>query len=180
MGKLESMHVHQTTRLTLRRFTLADAPFILTLVNEPAFIANIGDKDVRNLADARQYLEKAPLESYARYGFGLYAVELRETGELIGMCGLLKRDTLDHPDIGFAFLERHWSKGYAAEAAQVVLAHARESLRLPRVLAITTLTNDASGRVLEKCGLTFDKVVTFANQHESLRLYSTRWAPVAL
>src|SRR6476659_4648638 len=118
----------QTQRLILRQFTVADAEFILTLLNEPSFLRYIGDKKVRNLDDARQYILNGPVASYERNGFGLYLVEVKDQHTPIGMCGLLKRDELPDPDIGFAFLPAFWKKGFAFEAATAVMREARERL----------------------------------------------------
>src|SRR5690349_22993850 len=152
------MTVLETKRLSLRRLTVDDAEFILTLLNEPAFLRYIGDKKVRNLDDARQYIINGPRASYERHGFGLYMVELRDSHTPIGMCGLIKRDELPDADIGFAFLPDYWNKGFALEAATAVLNDARERLKLKRVLAIVNPDNDASIRLLEKLGLRFQRL----------------------
>src|SRR5829696_5552552 len=107
------MTVLETERLSLRQFTVDDAQFILRLLNEPSFLRYIGDKQVRNLEDARQYILNGPVASYERNGFGLLLVELRELRTPIGMCGLLKREELPDPDIGFALLPDFWSTGFA-------------------------------------------------------------------
>ena len=167
------MTVLETKRLSLRRFTVDDAGFILTLLNEPAFLRYIGDKKVRNLDDARQYILNGPVASYERHGFGLNCVELRESRTPIGMCGLLKRDELPDPDIGFALLPDFWSKGFAFEAAQAVLKDARERLQLQRILAITSLDNEASINLLQRLGFKFDEVVQMAPDREPLRLFSS-------
>src|SRR6185503_13067540 len=109
------MNILETERLQIRQLSREDAPFILQLVNEPSFIQNIGDRGVRTLADANSYILNGPVASYARNGFGLYLVVLKETNESIGMCGLIKRAGLDDVDIGYAFLPKFWSKGYAVE-----------------------------------------------------------------
>jgi RimJ/RimL family protein N-acetyltransferase len=152
------MTVLETERLILRHFNLDDAPFVLTLLNEPSFLQYIGDKKVRTLDDARQYIINGPRASYERHGFGLYRVELAGSNTPIGMCGLLKRDELPDPDIGFAFLPDYWNKGFAFEAATAVLTHAREQLRLHRVLAIVNPDKDASIKLLEKLGLRFERM----------------------
>ena len=113
--------VCETQRLLIRRLDATDAPFILRLLNEPSFLQNIGDRGVRSLDDARTYLAKGPLASYAQHGFGLFHVSLKAGGDAIGMCGLLKRDWLDAPDVGFAFLPEFWSKGYAPESSVGVI-----------------------------------------------------------
>ena len=142
----------QTERLLLRRFTFDDAEFIVALVNDPEWIRHIGNRGVRTAEDARAYLAKGPLAMYEREGFGLYLVTLRETGERIGMCGLVKREGLQHVDIGFAFLPRWRGRGFALEAAQATLAHAR-ALGLGRVVAIVSEGTEASIRLLEKLGM---------------------------
>ena len=161
----------ETDRLILRRFTVDDAPFILALLNEPSFLRYIGDKKVRNLDDARQYILNGPTVSYERYGFGLCCVELSESHTPIGMCGLLKREELPDPDIGFAFLPDFWNKGFAFEAATAVLQDARERLSLESILAITSLDNDASIRLLERLGFTFQRLITLSQSGEQVKLF---------
>ncbi len=149
------MNVLETERLILRRFNVDDAEFTLKLVNEPSFLRYIGDKQVRNVEGARQYILNGPVASYERNQFGLNLVELREAHTPIGMCGLLKREELSSPDIGFAFLPQFWNKGFAFEAATAVLQDARERLRLERILAITSLDNDASIKLIHGLGFNF-------------------------
>ncbi|POZ60817.1 GNAT family N-acetyltransferase [Chromobacterium alticapitis] len=148
-----------TPRLQLRPLREDDSAFILELVNEPAFLANIGDKDVHDLAGARNYIEKGPQASYRQHGHGLLLVALRDGGEPVGICGLVKRDSLPHPDIGYAFLERHWGRGYASESGAACLAHAREALNIDFVVGITAPHNQGSIRVLEKLGLCYDRML---------------------
>ncbi|HYV97053.1 MAG TPA: GNAT family N-acetyltransferase [Gemmatimonadaceae bacterium] len=150
--------VLETERLTLRELEPADAPFIFTLVNQPSWLEYIGDRHVHSLDDARAYIASGPAASYAKNGFGLWLVSLRDGDVPAGMCGLLRRDTLEHPDIGFAFLPEFWSQGYAAEAAQGTLRYARDTLGLGPILAITSLHNDRSIRLLAKLGFRFDRV----------------------
>lgn len=159
-----------TERLTLRRFELDDAPFVIELLNEPGWLQYIGDKGVRTIEDAHRYLRAGPLESYSKNGFGLYLVERKTDGAPIGVCGLVKRDALDHADIGFAFLARVARQGYAHEAATAVVRHAK-SLGLPKLLAITTPTNRASQNVLNKVGLRFEKEITMPAGTEVLHLF---------
>ena len=166
------MPVLETERLLLRQFTAEDAPFILTLLNEPSFLRYIGDKKVRSLEDARQYILNGPIASYERYGFGLNLVELKESHTLIGMCGLLKRDELPDADIGFAFLPDFWGKGFAFEAAAAVLHYARERLRLERLLAITSLDNEASIKLLDRLGFMFERVMKLSQDGEQVRLFA--------
>ena len=160
----------RTPRLAMRRFTLDDADFILALVNDPDWIRNIGDRKVRTLDEAREYLEKGPMALYERLGFGLYLVALKETGERIGMCGLVKRAGLDHVDIGFAFLPAWRGQGFAEEAARAVLAHARD-LGLEKVVAIVSPENAPSIRLLEKIGMRPSGAVRLPKGEEDVLLF---------
>jgi RimJ/RimL family protein N-acetyltransferase len=162
--------VCETPRLTIRRLDDADAPFIVQLLNEPSFLENIGDRGVRSLEDARTYLAKGPFASYEQHGFGLFHVALKEGGAAIGMCGLLKRDWLDAPDVGFAFLPAFWSKGYAYESSVGVFGWARRTLGTTRVVGIVKPGNAGSIRVLEKLGMKFARTVTSPEGQVS-RLY---------
>ena len=161
----------ETERLLLRKLTVADAPFILTLLNDPSFLRYIGDKKVRKLEDAAQYILNGPVGSYGRNGFGLYCVELKNAHTPIGMCGLIKREQLPAPDIGFAFLPDFWNQGFAFEAATAVMADARERLRLERILAITTPDNNASIKLLQRLGLKFERVVKWSEDPEPAELF---------
>jgi RimJ/RimL family protein N-acetyltransferase len=166
--------IFETERLILRQMRIEDAEFIFELVNEPAFIRNIGDKGVRTLEDARNYILTGPVASYAKFGFGLYLVELRETEEAIGICGLLKRDSLEDVDIGFALLERFRRKGFARESAAAVVGYGRNALGLKRIVAITSPDNEGSMRVLEKIGLRFEKMIRMPGSDEDTRLFVPR------
>jgi len=163
--------VLETERLVLRRLTLNDAPFIVELLNEPSFLRFIGDRGVRDLQTARQYLLKGPIASYEKHGFGLNLVFLKDSGEPIGICGLLKRDTLPDVDVGFAFLPAHWRKGYAAESAAAVLALGRRAFGLKRIVAITSPDNVASIAVLEKIGLKFEAMTRLGDDPREVRLF---------
>ncbi|WP_224366133.1 GNAT family N-acetyltransferase [Hyalangium versicolor] len=153
------MKVLDTERLVIRRLSLEDAPFVLKLVNEPSWLQFIGDRGVRNLEDARGYLQNGPLAMYDRHGFGLYRVDLKEDGTPIGMCGLLRRDSLPDVDIGYALFPQFWGCGYAYEAASAVMEYGLKALGLPRIVAIVSPENRSSIRVLEKLGLAFQQKV---------------------
>jgi [ribosomal protein S5]-alanine N-acetyltransferase len=171
------MTVIETARLELRQLTRDDAAFMLDLLNQPSFIEHIGDRHVRTLDDAREYIQNGAVASYERHGFGLYLVVVKETGEAAGICGLVKRDGLADVDIGFAFLPQHWKKGYAVESAAAVKAFAADVVGLRRLVAITSPGNWPSIRVLEKIGLAFETTVRLSAGAEPLRLFSTALAP---
>jgi len=165
----------ETPRLVLREFTHGDDAFVLRLLNEPSWLRFIGDRGVRDLAGAVRYLEDGPGASYARNGFGLWCVTPREGGGPVGMCGLIRRDTLPDVDLGFAFLPGAWGRGYAREAAAAVLAHARDVLGLKRILAITDPENTASIRVLERVGMRREGSVRMPGESIDLLLFA--WPP---
>jgi RimJ/RimL family protein N-acetyltransferase len=164
--------VVSTERLILRHATTADDRFVFELVNDPDFIRNIGDRGVRTLADAERYVRDGPIASYEKFGFGMYVVELRETGTPIGLCGFVKRDWLPDVDIGFAFLPQHRSQGYAHESARAVRRYGHEVLGLARIVAIVSPANVPSIRLLEKLGLRFEGMVRPANEDADIKLFA--------
>jgi len=168
---VSALTILETERLLLRQLYTEDADFILELLNEPSFIRNIGDRGVRTIDDANSYILNGPVASYAKNGFGLYLVKLKETDESIGMCGLIKRDTLEDVDIGYAFLPRFWSKGYAVEAAQATKEYAKHVIGLNRIVAITDPKNEGSIRVLQKIGLNFERMVKLSEDDIELKLF---------
>ena len=168
------MNIVETERLNLRRLTVDDSSFILTLLNDPSFKQNIGDRGVRSLADARLYILNGPAASYERNGFGLYLVELKNGRIPIGICGLVKRPFLSDADIGYAFLPAFWSKGYAVESAAAVKEYAANHLGMKRVLAIVNPDNASSIRVFEKIGLTYKHMLRLPDSQSEVQLYTSK------
>ncbi|MEQ1823572.1 MAG: GNAT family N-acetyltransferase [Fimbriimonadaceae bacterium] len=156
----------QTERLALRNLTFDDAPFIYELLNDPAWLEHIGDRGVKNLDDARAYIQNGPMKMLADTGFALQVVELE--GVAIGLCGLLKRDYLECPDIGFAFLPKYRGQGYAFEAALGVCRYAGETLNLPKILAICSPANGASANLLINLGFVNVGTLSLPDYGESL------------
>jgi RimJ/RimL family protein N-acetyltransferase len=163
----------QTERLLLREFTEDDPAFIVELLNSPGWIQYIGDRNIKTEEQAREYLNNGPLKSYRQNGFGLYMVELKQDQTPIGMCGFIKRDTLNNPDIGFAFLPAYHGLGYAQEVAHATLEYAKKTLGLPVISAITLPANERSISLLEKIGLRFNSTVVFPGSEDELLLYNT-------
>jgi [ribosomal protein S5]-alanine N-acetyltransferase len=163
----------QTARLDLRPFTLADAPFILRLLNDPDWLRFIGDRQVHDLAAAERYLTNGPIAMMERHGFALCAVDRRDTHETIGMCGLVRREGLDDVDIGYAYLPNARGLGFAVEAARAVLAHGLGPLGIARIVAITNPANAASSAVLERIGMRWIRQVKLPHSAEPLSLYAT-------
>ena len=149
------MIISQTERLTIRWFTLADAPFILNLVNQQSWLEYIGDKGVRHLKDAETYIQLV-IDTYQKHGFGLYLVEKSSSSETIGICGLVKRESLQDFDIGFALLPQFEGNGYAFESASAILQLAKDEFKLQRIAAICTPDNHSSIMLLEKLGFRLD------------------------
>jgi ribosomal-protein-alanine N-acetyltransferase len=154
----------ETERLALRRFTLADAPFVAGLMNSPTWLKYIGDRKINSIENAKSYLFNGPMMSYAAYGFGLYLVELKHSHTPIGMCGLVKRDYLENLDIGYALLPAYEGMGYAHEIALATLNYAFNQLHLLRIAAITTESNLRSIKLLSKLEFVFEKNIDVDNQ----------------
>lgn len=150
---------------------MEDAAFVVQLLNEPSFIEFIGDRGVRTLQDAERYLREGPIASYRRFGHGLLRVSLKDSDIPIGMCGLVKRDTLPHPDIGFALLPAFWGQGFVTEVARAAMKHGREVLGIQVVLGITTPGNVRSIAVLEKLGLSFLEEKPLGDRPELLKIF---------
>ena len=167
------MKILETGRTILREITEVDAEFILDLLNQPSFIRYIGDRNVRNVTQARDYIESRFTESYKKFGFGLWAVELKETNQPVGICGFVKRDSLPDADIGFAFLPHYERKGYAYESANGAMEYGRNVLNLKRVLAITSQDNESSGKLLGKLDFKFERLIILPGGDEELKLFSS-------
>ena len=161
----------ETERLILRKFTSGDAAFIVELLNSPGWLKYIGDRNIKTEEEAVNYLTNGPLKSYDENGYGLCLVEKKEDAAPIGMCGIIRRDNLDHPDIGFAFLPEYNGQGYALEIAGATLSYAMNQLQLPVISAITVAENERSVRLLQKIGLTYKKTIQFPGNEEELLLF---------
>jgi RimJ/RimL family protein N-acetyltransferase len=153
------MKILETKRLRLRQLTLEDAGFLLELMNEPDFIKYVADRGLRTTADAAEYLSKKILPSYARHGFGFYRVELKASLIAIGICGLVKRESLEAPDVGFSVLERFRGNGYAYEAAAAIMNYGRNVLGLTQIIGVTAPENRTSICLLGKLGMSFQRTI---------------------
>ncbi|MEO7934704.1 MAG: GNAT family N-acetyltransferase [Dokdonella sp.] len=171
MSEIESIDL-KTDRLRLRELGPEDAPFMLALLNDEAFVRNIADRGVRTIEQARQYIIDGAMASYQKHGFGLWGVVPHDQASCVGICGLIRRETLDDVDIGYAFLPEWRGQGYALEAAQACMDLGRERFGLRRILAITSMDNPASARLLEKIGLRFERLIRFSEDAEQLRLFA--------
>ncbi len=165
-------YVLETERLGLRQFTVNDTAFILELLNSPGWLEFIGDRNVKTEEQAKLYLENGPIKSYSEHGYGLCLVEEKDSRNAIGMCGIVNRHHLDHPDIGFAFLPAYQRKGYAFEVASATLAYAKEQLGISQISAISQGNNSRSIRLIEQIGLRFIKTFCFPGSNEELNLFS--------
>ena len=162
--------IRRTDRLRLRLVTEDDAPFYLALANDPAFIEHIGDRQLRSVEAAARGLRDGPIAMQAKYGHSLYLVERLEDGAPLGLSGLVKRETLEYVDIGYAFLPEHRGHGYALEAGQAVLRHAL-ALGIRRLAAITSPGNTASIALLQRLGLRFERCASLAPDQPPVNIY---------
>ena len=168
------MNILETERLILCEQTENDAAFIFTLLNSPSWLKYIGDRGVRSMEDARNYIINGAVKSYRENGFGLYLTKLKDGDTPIGICGLIKRPGFSHVDIGFAFLPEYESKGYGYEAASSVMKYARSVLNIEVVVAITIKDNTSSIKLLEKIGMSFKEMFTVPGDDEELMLFESR------
>jgi RimJ/RimL family protein N-acetyltransferase len=162
----------ETKRLVLRRYELDDAQFIVELVNSPGWIEFIGERNILTEESAIDYLLTGPMKSYKELGFGLSMVQLKD-GTPVGMCGILKRESFDHPDLGFAFLPRFTGNGYALEIASATIRYAKEKFDIKTLLAITVPKNDRSIRLLEKLGFKFRRSIFVSADNKELMMFSS-------
>ena len=167
------MQILETERLNLREVDSAvDAEFILELLNSPGFLKYIGDRGIRDVGQSRDFIDSRFRKSYTENGFGLYAVELKnDARDAIGICGFVKRDGLPEADLGFALLPQFEKKGYGFESVDAAMRYGRAELGLKRVLAITSLHNDNSVRLLEKLGFIFDSLIRLPHNDEDIKLF---------
>ncbi|WP_421799190.1 GNAT family N-acetyltransferase [Haliscomenobacter sp.] len=162
----------QTQRLILRKLSFNDTDFIIELVNSPGWLQYIGYRNIHTTEDAIRYLGDGPLKSYEQHGFGLLLIQLKTTGTPIGMCGLLKRDTLPLPDLGYALLPAYEGKGYITEATSAYLTYVEQQLQIEKLMAITSLNNEKSIRVLEKLHFVFERYMNMSGDDNPVRLFS--------
>lgn len=164
----------ETERLVLRRVTLDDAGLMLAIWNDAAFIRHVGDRGIRTTEEAQDALQEGAFKLYEQYGYGPYCMSLKESGALIGICGLFRRENLDDPDIGFGVLPEYCGRGLAGEAAAAVVAHARDDLGIERLTAIVSPENKASIGLIEKLGLTFERRITMPGEESEISLYGMK------
>lgn len=162
----------ETERLNLRAVTLDDTEIMLAVWNDPAFIRNVADRGIRTEEQARDAIANGALKLFEDYGYGPCCISLKSDASMIGICGLFKRENLEHPDIGFAILPDYCGKGYAGEAAEAVVKFARERSDLGALTAIVSPGNRASIGLIEKLGLAFERMITMPGESVAIRLYS--------
>lgn len=168
------MKLLETDRLILRYLTEDDAEFFMALANTPSWLKYIGDRNIKTIEASKKYIRDGSIKSYEERGFGFYMVELKKNNECLGVCGLIKRDTLEDVDIGFAFMPEYEGKGYGYESASAVLHYAKNNLKMSRIIAITVPENERSIVLIKKIGLTYDKmVIPFDDKKELMQFEVT-------
>ena len=148
--------IQETKRLQLRQATLSDAGFFVQLLNDAAWLRNIGDRGIRSQSDAENYIRNSIWVPHEKYGYGMYVMQHKATQAPIGLCGLVKREYLSDPDLGFALLPQFSGQGYAFEAAVGVMSYARDALGIQRLYAIVNRSNDRSIRLLQRLGFDYE------------------------
>jgi RimJ/RimL family protein N-acetyltransferase len=161
-----------THRTILRELTQDDAAFIHELVNQPSFLANIGDKGVRTIEDAKAFILDGPWRRGQPDGYGQFLVELKSDRRPIGVCGLLYRERLDVSDVGCAFMPEFWRQGYAFETATAVMEYGRSVLGVETIVGLTAEHNHASIALLGKLGMTFERMVKMTDDDPGTPLYT--------
>ena len=164
--------VIETERVILRKFTIDDAAFMLEMLNTPTWLRFIGDRNVKTLEEAENYLLNGNIRSYQEYGFGFYVVVIKETQESIGICGIVKREGLEDVDIGFAFFQQFMGKGYGYEAGSATLNYALNDLKIKKIVAIVDPENVVSIALLKKIGLQFEKMIQLSPKDIKLMLFA--------
>ena len=164
--------VIETERVVLRKFTIDDAAFMLEMLNTPTWLRFIGDRNVKTLEEAENYLLNGNIRSYQEYGFGFYVVVIKETQESIGICGIVKREGLEDVDIGFAFFQQFMGKGYVYEAGSATLNYALNDLKIKKIVAIVDPENVVSIALLKKIGLQFEKMIQLSPKGIELMLFA--------
>lgn len=164
---------YETERLFLRPMSLEDGAFILDLYNRPKFIQFIGDRDIKTVPDAENYIKNKFLPQFERLGYGNYLMITKEGNHKIGGVGIFEREGLDVVDIGFSLLDEFEGKGYAYEAALKVKSIGMDDFGLKKLSAITTKDNHSSQKLIEKLGLKFQKFVTIPGDTEELMYFET-------
>lgn len=160
-----------SNRLHLSEFSLKDASFFFELVNDPDWIKYIGDRNIKTISDSEDYLKDKIIPSYKQFGFGFYVVRLKESNLPIGMCGLIKRDWMSYVEIGYAFLNKHRSKGYAIEASIATKKYAKEEIGISKIAALTDVDNEKSGNLLNRLGLEFERLISYPGEQKKCKLY---------
>lgn len=143
----------ETPRLRLRLFTHDDLQIMFKLNTDPD-VTKYADTPAKDMEEVRQRLEQGPLSDYKKYGYGRFAVELKETGNVIGFCGIKYLPEIDLPEVGFRYLKEYWGRGIGTEAANVCVDFARDDLKIEKLIALIIPENIASIRVAEKLGMT--------------------------
>lgn len=162
----------ETDRLRLRPVSVDDTELMLAIWNDPAFIRNVSDRGIRTVEQAREAIVSGAQKLFEDYGYGPYCMSMKTDGTMIGICGLFKRENLDDPDIGFGVLPEHCGKGYAGEAAAAVIDYARDELGISALTAIVSPKNAPSIGLIEKLGLTFERMITMPGDDDAICLYS--------
>ncbi len=167
------MRLLTTSRIVLDIATKKDAAFLHTLMNEPSYIKNIGDRNIKTVSDAENFIKEKFLKSYKDNGYGYYIVKIKESQKSIGICGLVNRKELNFIDIGYALLPHFWNNGFAFEATKALYDFALKNFNIKTIVAITDPNNKKSIALIKKLGLTYKKNIRLPDDEIECQLYSS-------
>ncbi|KWU02599.1 MAG: GNAT family N-acetyltransferase [Vibrio toranzoniae] len=165
------MQAVETERLRLRMITYQDAAFIQRLYSSEDFLRYIGDKEISDTEKAVEYIENNILKMHEERGVCLLMVEIKDSSTPIGICGLIKRDTLESHDIGYGLVPEFYGQGFAQEAAEAIIEQAKQNADIDHLVAITTSDNIRSIALLTKLGFVFERVEDVISESVNLNLY---------
>ncbi|MCF8262981.1 MAG: GNAT family N-acetyltransferase [Melioribacteraceae bacterium] len=148
-----TQYLFETGRLGFRNLITEDAEEFYKLNSDYKVIQYTGDEEFANIKDAEDFLDS--YNHYAKFGFGRWAVELKDSGEFLGWCGLKFNEEINKVDIGFRFFRKYWGRGFATEAASASLEYGFNNYKLNEIIGRAQKANLASIKVLEKIGMKF-------------------------
>ena len=169
------MKVAETKRLILAKITIKDGPFILELMNTPGWLKYVGDRHIKTVEQAENYIKNNQLKAYETHGFGYYKMQLKSDNlKPIGTAGLLKREELEHIDIGFSILPEFHGKGYGFEVSSKLLVMAKDIFDIKMLCAITLPINKVSIKLIEKLGFSYKKRIFPFEENEELLYFEKK------
>ncbi|MDF1838441.1 MAG: GNAT family N-acetyltransferase [Planctomycetota bacterium] len=151
--------VAETERLRIRHLQPSDIAHMRVVYGDLEAMRYVGDGSAISEEDCVRWVD-VTLKNYTKRGYGMFVVELKESGRVIGFCGLVHPGDQELPELKYAYLREHWGQGYASEAGEALRAHGEHSLGMPGIIATVDPEHIVSHRVLAKCNFTLRKTIT--------------------